>query len=172
MDSAYCDALRMAYEFEREGMKHYRDASERVHDEFAKRALVFLAEEEERHLEKIDRFNAFLLGRGSFDLETECSIDSASRIHDFVSGIVRKSTLSPAELESDLAVYEEAMEVERQGYIMYRKAAETETDERVKTFLTFLMDEETRHYDLLMNTRRYLEDPSYYFEDAGGWIFS
>jgi hypothetical protein len=27
------------------------------------------------------------------------------------------------------------------------------------------------HYNLLATTKKYLEDPSYYFEDYGGWIF-
>lgn len=171
MEQAYCDALRLALEFEREGLDHYQRAVARVHDAFARRALEFLADEERRHIDVIARFNDALLGRGSFDMAKECSTDAAERIHELVSQVVRSVERDPAKLESDLAVYEEAMDLERQGYLMYRKAAETETDERVRTFLRFLVDEEQRHYDLLMNTRRYLEDPSYYFEDAGGWIF-
>lgn len=172
MKEAYCEALQTALNMEREGKKFYQDALGRVTDEFARRTLKFLIEEEERHIDKIMRFNEYLLGRGGFDLESECSTGVPARMKSLIDEAASTTLKKIENASTDIEVYEAAMEFERRGYQFYRRAAEDEEDERVRRFFQFLVDEEVKHFQLLQNTKKYLEDPSYYFEDAGGWIFS
>lgn len=172
MKEAYCEALSTALEMEEEGKKFYEDALSRVTDEFSRRTLKFLIEEENRHIEKILRFNDYLLGRGDFDVEAECSTDVPERLKALIDEAAGSTIKKIEDTSSDIEVYEAAMEFERRGYQFYSEASLKEEDERLKKFFDFLVSEEIKHFQLLQNTKKYLEDPSYYFEDAGGWIFS
>lgn len=171
MDQSYCDALRFAIEYERQGEKYYRDAADKAQDGFAKKALVFLADEEVEHIHKIDRFNDWLLGKADFDIDTECKVTAPAKVADLIG--VEKITGKSDERsdESDLAVYDMAMVTEKQGYDMYASVRDSSTDERLKRFFGWLADEEILHHKLLAESKKYLEDQSYYFEEAGGWIF-
>ena len=54
---------------------------------------------------------------------------------------------------------------------MYAGVGDSTTDERLKRFFGWLAGEEIAHHKLLAESKKYLEDQSYYFEEAGGWIF-
>jgi rubrerythrin len=171
MTEMYCEALAAAIEMEKRGRELYIEALKKVRDPFAKKALEFLIAEEDKHIDKILRFNDYLLGRGNFDLESECEPLIDSRIEDFVSKTVEKGLKDLSSARTDIEIYEAAMNFEKEGYDAYTKMAAEEGDSRLKRFFDFLKEEEIRHFALLQNTLRYLQDPSYYFEDLGGWIF-
>jgi rubrerythrin len=171
MEQSYCDALTFALELERSGEKYYRAAAADAQDPFARKVLAFLADEEVEHQRKIEEFNLSLLGQGEFDLETECRTGLPERIQAFL-----KEHATPEEERTTAATevdaYTMAMGMEKAGYDMYKAAREAGADNpQLARFFDFLMAEETKHYDLLASSKKYLEDPSYYFEDFGGWIF-
>lgn len=172
MEKAFCEAIGTALRMEEEGKRFYQDALKRVNNQFARRTLEFLIKEEDRHIDKIIRFNEYLLGRGDFDIEAECSTDVPERLKALIDEAAVATIKNIEDSSSDVEVYEAAMEFERRGYQFYQEASRKEEDERLKRFFEFLVSEEIKHFQLLQNTKKYLEDPSYYFEDAGGWIFS
>lgn len=167
----FCEALELAMDLEKESVEHYQEALQRINDKFAKKALEFLIKEEREHIDKIERFNKSLMGNEKFDVKNECASDLKQRISSFVKSTVDASLGRLGAVDSDIEVYEKAMEFEKRGYEVYKSYREKEEDERVKKFLEFLIGEEEQHYELLLQSKKYLEDPSYYFEDAGGWIF-
>ncbi len=171
MDDAYCEALAEAYRFEQEGFSFYSAARDRIADPFARKALEFLIIEEQHHLDKIARFNDWLLGAGSFDLETECAVGVPERMIELIGEVREGVEKSLDDAAGDIEVYEAAMEFERRGFAFYTDERQQTDDERLHRFFDFLIAEEAAHYNLLANSKKYLEDPSYYFEDAGGWIF-
>lgn len=171
MDQAYCDALRFALEYEHKGEQYYREAALSAQNEMAQKALVFLADEEVEHIRKIEEFNASLLDQTDFDLDRECTISLPERVDAFVAAAKKFPKPAESPTLTDLAVYELAMATEKQGFEMYAAAKEELGDERLKRFFGFLADEEVAHHGLLAASKKYLEDPSYYFEEAGGWIF-
>ena len=171
MDIAYCDALRFAIDYETKGEKYYRKAGNETKDHLARKTLFILADEEIEHIRKIEKFNDHLLGTSDFDLNKECELSLPERVKTFLSEVKEiAKTESQSEL-SDISVYDAAMANEKQGYEMYSGVRDSTKDERLKTFFSFLVDEEKSHYKLLSASRKYLADPSYYFEDDGGWIF-
>lgn len=171
MDQSYCDALQFAIDYERQGEESYRESAKKTGDHFAKKTLTFLADEEVQHIKKITEFNKSLLGISEFDLETECVLSLPERVQKFIK-TVRDSGKAKTEPNlSDLAVYSLAMTTEKQGFEMYASVRDSTSDKRLKRFFGFLADEETIHYKLLAESKKYLEDPSYYFEEDGGWIF-
>jgi len=171
MKQAYCEALRTAIEFELNGETFYRQLIDRVTDPFAKKVLVFLADEEVEHIRKIEAFNDSLLGKGEFDLETECSLELTDRIKTMVEERMRNADKGVTPDSNDIDIYEVAMLMETKSHELYEQALAEVEDERVETFFRFMLYEEKEHYDLLAYSKRYLEDPAYYFEEYGGWIF-
>jgi rubrerythrin len=170
MEQAYCEALQFALEYEHNGEEFYRRAVKDTRDRFAKKTLVFLADEEVEHMHKIERFNNHLLGQEEFDLEAECSPTLPGRISGLVADAKANSKLEePA--QSDLAVYDLAMVTEKQGFETYMNYRNDSDDERLQKFFEWLAGEEIVHHKLLAESKKYLEDQSYYFEEAGGWIF-
>jgi rubrerythrin len=172
MDQAYCDALRFALEFEKKGEKFYRQSVDRAINDQAKKTLQFLADEEIKHSQKIEEFNQALLNNHSFDIEKECSSELSERLHSFIDQYVKNKTKEIGELSTDLEIYQSAMDMEKYGHDMYKSALKSSSETKIKKFFQFLVDEETLHYQLLAASKKYLEDPSYYFEESGGWIFS
>ncbi len=171
MDQAYCDALRFAIDYEHEGEKYYRQAAEKAQNALAKKALLFLADEEVEHIRKIEEFNQYMLGVSDFDIDSECAVGLPDRVMEFIEVSKTGGKPSSAAELSDLAVYDLAMATEKQGFEMYASVRDTTADERLKRFFGFLAGEEVVHHRLLAESKKYLEDPSYYFEEAGGWIF-
>lgn len=170
MDQAYCEALRFAIEYEQSGEDYYRKAVDEAQDRFAKKALVFLADEEIEHIGKIERFNDSLLGRGDFDIDAECLPTLPERLNNLIAS-AKSDEKSQTSSLSDSAVYDLAMATEKQGFEMYNDFREDSPDQRIKQFFGWLADEEIVHYKLLAESKKYLEDQSYYFEEDGGWIF-
>lgn len=171
MKQAYCEALRTAIEFEQNGEAFYRQLIDRVTDPFAKKVLVFLADEEVEHIRKIEAFNDSLLGKGEFDLEMECGLELPDRIKAMVEARMRNADKNVTPDSDDVDIYEVAMLMETKSHELYEQALAEAEDERVETFFRFMLYEEKEHYDLLAYSKRYLEDPAYYFEEYGGWIF-
>ena len=56
-----------------------------------------------------------------------------------------------------------ALELESHAKFYYREAAEKASDKKVKQFYELLAKEEENHYDLLVNTNKYMENPSLFF---------
>ncbi len=171
MDQAYCDALRFAYEYEQKGEKHYREAAQQAKDRFARQALTFLADEEVEHIRKISAFNDSLIGAGTFDLDLECKLALPDRVKEFLDSSRQTGHISDEREWSDSEVYDVAMGNEKQGFEMYAKVEEGTQDPKLKQFFAFLAAEEKVHYGLLVASKKYLEEPSYYFEEGGGWLF-
>lgn len=171
MKEAYCDALRVAIEFEHNGEAFYRQLIDKVTDPFAKRILGFLAEEEVEHVRKIEAFNDHLLGNGEFSFEQECSLDLTDRIQALVEQRMKDAEKNVEPLADDIDIYDIALTLEQRSYELYERALGETDDERVETFFRFMLSEEQQHYDLLANSKKYLTDPAYYFEEYGGWIF-
>lgn len=169
----YCEVIAEAMEIEEQGRKMYEEAFKKVKDPFARKALEFLIKEEETHLDKILRFNEYLFGRGEFDFEKECAAGVSEDLRKLVEEHVTSEAMKKIEdAQTDIDVYEVALDFEKRGYEFYKNAEKNETDERIRRFLKFLEEEEVRHYELIQETIRYLKEPDYYFEDFGGWIFA
>ncbi len=174
----YCEALELALDFEKKGEEFYRDSMQRVEDGFAKRTLDFLAREELHHIQKIEQFNEALIGNGKdFDFDAFCQTELPQRIEAHLKEFLSREEREIGPRSSDIDIYDTAMDMEKESYKMYKESYEalevpsSTNDKRTKQFFEFLLKEESLHYDLLAESKKYLQEPSYYFEDYGGWIF-
>jgi len=170
MEQAFCDAIQFAIEYEKQSQCFYQDALLKVKNRFAKQALEFLIAEEQTHIDKIIAFNQHLLGKAEFDLEKECVTGLPERTKQFLINFTHKEE-EVTDASNDIDIYKVAQDTEKKGYELYESVEKSTQDSRLKQFFAFLAAEEKNHYQLLEYSIKYLEDPSYYFEEAGGWIF-
>lgn len=170
MEQAFCDAIQFAIEYEKQSQCFYQDALLKVKNRFAKLALEFLIDEEQTHIDKIIAFNQHLLGKAEFNLEKECVTGLPERTKQFLINFTHKEE-QITEASKDIDIYKVAQETEKQGFQLYESVEKSSQDTRLKQFFAFLAAEEKSHYQLLDYSIKYLEDPSCYFEEAGGWIF-
>jgi rubrerythrin len=167
----YQKFIQFASDFEEKGNKFYLESVDKVKNVFSKRILEFLAAEELRHLAKIKLFSQSLTGKEDFDIDKETESDLSARARKFIQEFIQDRIKQITDTLSDIDIYDFALGVEKNGYNIYKEFFEKSEDEKLKKIAEFLMNEEKIHYDLLVSSKKYLEDPSYYFEEAGGWIF-
>lgn len=168
----FCEAFKAAREFEQRSEKFYRDLIPKVKDKFAQKTLSLLAEEECHHIKKIDEINEALTANPEdFDLDSQCQSELPSRIEKHLKEVIKNKTDKIRAQMSDIEIYDTAIDMEKAGYGIYKKHYQQSNDEKTKKLMEFLIQEESVHYEILASTKKYLEDPSYYFEDYGGWIF-
>ncbi|MBI4743457.1 MAG: ferritin family protein [Actinobacteria bacterium] len=167
----YQKFIKFASDFEEKGNKFYLESIDRVKNIFSKRILEFLATEELRHLAKIKLFSQSLMEKDEFDVDKETESDLLERVKRFIQDFMQDKVKQITDILSDIEIYDFALGVEKNGYNVYKEFFEKSEDKKLKRFAEFLMNEEKIHYDLLADSKKYLEDPSYYFEEAGGWIF-
>ena len=121
----------------------------------------------------LKEFNKALVKDNDFDLEKQCSSDLPERLNDLIDNIINKEAGKIEADAGDIEIYDVALDMEKRGYDAYKNASlDNEEDLRDKTFFKFLSDQEIVHYNLLKESKKYLQDSSYYFEDYGGWIFN
>ncbi len=115
MDEMYCDALKMALDFERENLNFYQQKLKEVTNPQAQKSLEFLVKEDEEHIAKILKFNFYLLGKIEFDDEKECSSELPIKVKELFQAIIDVTTGKISPTANDIEIYEKAMELENKG---------------------------------------------------------
>jgi rubrerythrin len=71
--------------------------------------------------------------------------------------------------DTDIEVYQEAIDFEKNGVEMYDKFYNEMQDDGARKFYAFLRDMEQEHADVLENTFQYLKDPDNWYMQQEGW---
>ncbi|MBD3164168.1 hypothetical protein GF323_03145 [Candidatus Woesearchaeota archaeon] len=165
------EALKTALQMEDKSVELYQEAANSTKNPVVKKTMLFLADWEREHAEKIKRLNAHLMGElASMDIKTECSQDAMCVVKDFFGknrdDFDKKLKGEP----DDIKVYEAGMEIEKQGHDYYKKLAEDADEGEAKQLFSFLAKEEDIHYKFLEDQHNYLADPESWFLDEEKWI--
>jgi rubrerythrin len=151
--------LDEAVKFEETGMAFYVERGENAPNELERNLFRSLAEDEKRHKAYLLQIKSQLLAKNNpKDMQRGTGGGRRSTRDIFEAALEQASdpyTAEPAELK----IIAGAMEVERKGYAMYTKAADTVASVRAKEIFRDLAREEQDHYALLKNTYDYLADP-------------
>ena len=158
------EVLRDALEMEEKGHKFYVEAGQKNLNNITKKTFKFLADSEILHIETIKNFHNTLKEEGELP-SIELSNIKNKRLEDlniFSKNIASlKEKIKPNDDEGKILKF--AMEFENNGYRYYENMLKQAKDEKLITFLKFLLQEESRHYDLLMNTHSYITDTHNWF---------
>ncbi len=149
-------AIETAIKMETDAMKFYREAVGKVSHPLGKRIFEGFVVDELRHLKMLQ------------DIMNELDIEVTS-VHPKQDFKTVFSELKDQMMERVTATIDEkaavkiALDFEKEGYRFYEKAAAEARGDKEKQLFEALTIEEKRHYDLLENTHRFLDDTGDWF---------
>ena len=157
------NAIETAIKMETDAMKFYRDAVSKTSHPLGKRLFEGFVVDELRHLKVLQ------------DIMNDLDIDVTS-IHPKLDIETVFTELKDHMMERVKATTDEieavkiALDFEKAGYHFYERAARAATEAKEKKLFEVLTVEERRHYELLENTHKFLEDTGDWFmwQEHGG----
>jgi rubrerythrin len=158
------DMMMSALDMEEKGFAFYQAQAAKSKNSITKKMFLFLAENELYHIESIKQFSNGLENNNS-SLASRLSGAKESRIKEL--DIFSKSMdelndkISPD--DDDKKACEFAMEFEKDGYNHYKTMLKQASDPGVVKFLEFLLEEESRHYEIIEKMYNYLADSANWF---------
>ena len=149
-------AIETSIKMETDAMKFYREAVSKVSHPLGKRLFEGFVVDELRHLRMLQDI------MNNLDIEV-------TTVHPKQDLKTVFSELKDQMMERINATTDEkeavkiALDFEKEGYLFYEKAAGEATGEKEKRLFEALTIEERRHYELLENTHRFLDDTGDWF---------
>lgn len=149
--------LEQGMRAEIEGRRFYLEAEEQTADRSGKRMFHALAEDEEEHLNILQREYASLKGGQRW-----LSVDSARSGHISLPEFSLfppepgRTPMKPDTTDAD--ALDIAIEMERRGFAMYAQAVAQIDNPSGQAVYRFLVKEEDRHLALLQRAKEYLEE--------------
>ena len=164
-DKNILKVLSESLEMEKKGHVFYKEGATRIKNSLGRRMLTRLAEDELIHMNRIrDIYESVTAGT----IEDVKIAEPPDEDFDTIFTRMRKQMEEAVEDLTEVGVDDEeiinvALELESHAKFYYSEAAEKAENEIVKKFYEMLAIEENRHYDLLVNTNKYLENPALFF---------
>ena len=154
------EILDKAIGFEEEGIRFFGERAEGAASDLERRLFASLVVDENAHRADLARMRADLLRTrdpGSLAAASDAQPHRGPReiFESAFTAAEQHDDYEPAELE----LLRGAMEVERRGYRMYVEAARKVASRAARDLFLHLAEEEQGHFQLLANTRLYLENP-------------
>jgi rubrerythrin len=146
----------IAIRMEAEGAAFYRDLAKKASSEGFTNIFTMLAEDEDRHRATFEAMKA----NTSVPASTS---DASVRASQIFKQFSKDDFLHE---ESQLALYEEALEIELKAIEFYSEQHEKVSDVKQKRALAKIIEEERRHYDLLDDIIVMVERPESWIEHA------
>lgn len=157
-------ALHKAIKMEEKGYSFYKEASEKSTSNITKKTFGFLAESETFHIENIKKFYNILKEKGKLP---KVNLEDPRQKRTEDSTIFSKSVSELKEKikkdDDDKKACEFAMQFEKDGYNYYENMLKETQNKNLIALLNFLLEEEKRHYDLIMSMYTYITDSHNWF---------
>jgi rubrerythrin len=158
----FLEPLRIARRLEEEGRQFFIDTARKTESKLARQTFEFLANEEVRHLEKINQFYHSLEKEGAANLPVTEKSSADARLEAFNKQLESlKDEFKPS--MSDIEAYEYAIKFENGAEEFYEEKLNDATNPRIKQFYQWLVEEETMHGRLLNSCLKFVEDPAGWF---------
>lgn len=155
------EALKLAYEAEKEGLRTYLKFAKQTKVGLGKDMFVQLAADEIDHMELIEKFrDNILAGQPIESIEVP-----KGRLSKFMPNVSDVS-LQPVDKGSlgDEEALKIALEHEKKAMEFYKKEAEIATDPKVKDFFKKLADVESKHYSIIEAELDFLLKDGFWFD--------
>jgi rubrerythrin len=158
------DMLISALEMEEKGFAFYQAQEAKSKSSITKKMFLFLAENELYHIQSIKKFSKNLENKNS-SLTSMLSDAKESRIKelDIFSKSIDELNDKISPDDDDKKACEFAMEFEKNGYNHYKAMLKQTIDPGLVKFLEFLLEEESRHYEIIEKMYNYMIDSANWF---------
>ncbi len=149
-------AVETAIHMETDAMKFYRQAVEKSSHPLGKKLFEGFVLDEARHLKMLQSI------MDNLDIEVK-QVYPAGDIKTVFSELREQMLERVSATTDEKEAVSVALDFEKAGYHFYEKAAQEATNEKEKQLFEVLTIEEKRHYELLENTHRFLDDTGEWF---------
>ena len=156
------EPYRIALEMEKEGKELFLEAARTTKSNLARQTFEFLAREEDKHLEQIEKFYRAMEESDGQDPPHVEDSRANERLEEFNKHLetVRDDFVAT---ESDIEAYQVALRFENGAEDFYQEMLDRSDDPRVKRFYRWLIDEESMHSRLINSCLKFVEDPAAWF---------
>ncbi len=160
-DEKISQILNTAIQMETEGIEFYHNLSKKASHPFGKKMFLSFAEDEKLHLAVLKDIARELEIPDIDDVFKKGTPEERGRTIFQEGRKDRKEKISahPDEIQA----LEIAMEMEREGYELYKGRAEKTLDSKERALFQRLALEENEHFKILQNTHSYLKNPREWF---------
>ena len=157
--------LNESLDMEKKGHKFYKEGAAKIKNSLGRKMLSRLAEDELVHIKRIKEIYESLKSDSLSNIKiTEAPIAKFDEIFGRMKEHMNEAVDDLTEVGvDDEEIINVALELESHAKFYYREAAQKAKDEKVKQFYELLAKEEENHYDLLVNTNKYMENPALFF---------
>lgn len=162
--------LKVALENEMKGKELYEQYARTVKSEMAKKVFEHLASEELTHISDIKQFLEATEDFSDIDVEKLTSQDSLAHAKKLFGHLLDELYQRVEPSDDDNKSRDVAMQFEKNGYEYYRKGADSTDNEKLKTFLLWLMEQEQTHYMFIKNAFDYMTDPASWNAGEEHWL--
>ena len=153
------DALATALAMEEKGNRFYLDVSNKSKNNITKKTFAYLADNELLHIDSIKIFHNSLIEKGiSPELDLEATRQKRLGEATLFSNSVKDLKKQAAESKDDVKACEFAMQLEKDGYNYYKDMLWSSQDKNLSSLLEFLIQEEDRHYQCIMDLHTFITD--------------
>jgi rubrerythrin len=157
------EPFRIACKLEQEGKQFFTQVARTTESRLARQTFEFLAKEEDKHLEKIDRFYRSLEQSGGEDCPDIEDSDAEAKLSAFNEKLAQlKHEIKPN--VSDIEAYRLALKFENGAEDFYAQKSNETDNPKIKKFYLWLIEEEKMHSRLLKSCLRFVEDPVAWFK--------
>ncbi len=157
------EPLRIALKLEMEGKQFFLDAAASTRSKIARQTFEFLAKEEDKHIDHIQKMCESVEGSQGKNLLDAGISDAESKLTEFNSRLAKLRDEFKGSSD-DSAAYHMALKFENGAEEFYEKMMNDSDDPRVKKFYKWLIEEESMHSRLLKSCLKFVEDPAVWFK--------
>ena len=162
MDHDILEPFRIARRLEEEGKAFFEESARTAQSELVRQTFVFLAAEEIKHIDKIDRFYKSLEISDGRDVPEIEDSDAEAKLSAFNDRLAQlRDEVRPT--VTDVEAYEVALKFENGAEEFYEAKMNEADDPRIKRFYRWLIDEELMHARLLRSCLNFAADPTTWF---------
>ena len=161
---ALLEPFRIALKLEQEGKQFFMEAARKAKSDLVRQTFEFLANEEDKHIEKIADFYKSLELSSGDDVPDIGVSDAEERLVEFNNHLSKlKDVVTPT--ISDIEAYELALKFENGAEDFYEEKLLEAQHPKIKKFYRWLIDEEKMHARLLRSCLMFAQDPKSWFKN-------
>jgi rubrerythrin len=150
------DAVATAIKMETDAISFYEEASEKAQHPFGKEMFKGFVKDEKRHLVMLQS-----LFKG-LDINEEF-VRPKETIRTVFSMLKDRMMERAAAVQSELDALKIALDMEKEGFVFYQKAAAAAPSPKEKELFERLVIEENDHYSILNETYSFLDNTGQWF---------
>lgn len=144
-------AVEMAIKMETDAIAFYKEAAEKTSHPFGKKMFLSFVEDEKRHLDMLKEIFQGL------DIEIRMA-DPSKNVRSIFETMKDQMMQRITATSDDMNAIKIAMNMEKEGFEYYQKAAREANNDKEKALFERLTYEEEQHYTIFENTHNFLSD--------------